>query len=91
MRNCTVVRVFTVGDSGGNPLGVVTDSTGLDSSTMQQIAADLGFSETTFTEWAEGETPSLRIFTPAAEMPFAGHPLVGTAWVLNRIAPVTTP
>jgi len=90
MRNCTVVRVFTVGESGGNALGVVTDSKGLDSSTMQEIAADLGFSETTFTEWAEGGTPSLRIFTPAAEMPFAGHPLVGTAWVLNRISPVTS-
>lgn len=88
MRDCTVVRVFAVGASGGNPLGVVTDSDGLDTTRMQEIAAELGFSETTFTDWAPGHQPSLRIFTPAAEMPFAGHPLVGTAWVLNQIAPV---
>lgn len=88
MRICTVVRVFTVGDSGGNALGVFIDSACLDGSDMQQIAADLGFSETTFTDWPSGGPPSLRIFTPAAELPFAGHPLVGTAWVLNQIAPV---
>lgn len=83
-----VVRVFTVGNVGGNALGVVTDSSGLDTAEMQGIAAELGFSETTFTHWPAGEAPSLRIFTPAAEMPFAGHPLVGTAWVLNQVAPV---
>lgn len=87
MRHCYVIRVFTVGDSGGNALGVVPDSTGLDASAMQRVAADLGFSETVFIKWRVGETPALRIFTPAAEMPFAGHPLVGTAWILNAIGP----
>ena len=87
MRHCYVVRVFTIGDSGGNALGVVPDSTGLDAPDMQQIAADLGFSETVFIKWRVGEIPALRIFTPAAEMPFAGHPLVGTAWVLNVMGP----
>lgn len=87
MRHCYVVRVFTVGDSGGNALGVVPDSTGLDSPDMQRIAADLGFSETVFIKWRVGDIPALRIFTPAAEMPFAGHPLVGTAWVLNAMGP----
>ena len=87
MRHCYVIRVFTVGDSGGNALGVVPDSTGLDASAMQRIPADLGFSETVLIKWRVGDTPALRIFTPAAEMPFAGHPLVGTAWILNAIGP----
>jgi len=87
VRHCYVVRVFTVGDSGGNALGVVPDSTGLDATDMQRIAADLGFSETVFINWRAVAIPALRIFTPAAEMPFAGHPLVGTAWVLNAMGP----
>ncbi|NNC93151.1 MAG: PhzF family phenazine biosynthesis protein [Acidimicrobiia bacterium] len=87
MRHCYVVRVFTVGDSGGNPLGVVPDSSGLDAPSMQRIASDLGFSETVFISWPPDDIPRLRIFTPAAELPFAGHPLVGTAWVLNHLGP----
>lgn len=63
------------------------DSTGLDATDMQRIAADLGFSETVFINWRAVAIPALRIFTPAAEMPFAGHPLVGTAWVLNAMGP----
>jgi predicted PhzF superfamily epimerase YddE/YHI9 len=87
MRHCYVVRVFTIGDSGGNALGVVPDSSALDAPGMQRIAADLGFSETVFINWPAADIPLLRIFTPAAEMPFAGHPLVGTAWVLNELGP----
>ena len=87
MRHCYVVRVFTIGREGGNPLGVIPDSTGLSDGEMQRIAAELGFSESVFIDWSEGADPSLRIFTPAAEMPFAGHPLVGTAWVLNELGP----
>jgi PhzF family phenazine biosynthesis protein len=87
MRHCYVVRVFTVGKEGGNALGVIPDGTGLNSTDMQAIAADLGFSETVFMDWPAGSDPALRIFTPAAEMPFAGHPLVGTAWVLNELGP----
>ena len=87
MRHCYVVRVFTAGSSGGNALGVIPDSTGLDAEAMQGIATGLGFSETVFIDWPAGNVPSLRIFTPAAELPFAGHPLVGTAWVLNQMGP----
>jgi len=86
MRHCYVVRVFTIGSSGGNPLGVIPDSTGLEADAMQAIASELGFSETVFIEWT-GARPGLRIFTPAVELPFAGHPLVGTAWVLNSPGP----
>lgn len=86
MRHCYVVRVFTIGSVGGNHLGVIPDSTGLDQSAMQATAAELGFSETVFIDWS-GPLPTLRIFTPAVELPFAGHPLVGTAWVLNSLGP----
>jgi len=79
--------VFTRGDEGGNHLGVINDMTGLDSAVMQQIATELGFSESVFIDWMEGGTPSVRIFTPAIEMPFAGHPLVGAAWTLAAIGP----
>ncbi len=86
-RGCTVVRVFTRGRDGGNHLGVVNDVTGLDDATMQKIATDLGFSETVFVEWDADSGPSVRIFTPAEELPFAGHPLVGAAWVLTALGP----
>ena len=84
MRDCYVVRVFTRGDVGGNLLGVVPDVDGLDTDTMQGIASDLGFSETIFLD-RTGTIPATRIFTPAVELPFAGHPLVGAAWVLGQI------
>ena len=86
-RGCTVVRVFTRGQDGGNYLGVVTDCTGLDDTMMQQIATDLGYSETVFVDWTPGAPPFVRIFTPASELPFAGHPLVGAAWVLTVLGP----
>ena len=87
MRHCYVLRVFTRGDTGGNHLGVVTDVSGLSDRVMAQVAADLGFSETVFVDWRGGGVPRTRIFTPAAELPFAGHPLVGAAWVLNVLGP----
>jgi len=68
---------------------VVNDLTGLDDQTMQTIAAELGFSETVFIDWMDEGTPHVRIFTPAIEMPFAGHPLVGSAWVLASLGPGT--
>ena len=86
-RHCYVLRVFTRDDEGGNHLGVVTDASGLSAADMQAIAVDLGFSETIFLEWAEGAIPRVRIFTPGAELPFAGHPLVGMAWTLMRLGP----
>lgn len=87
-RHCYVLRVFTRDGSGGNPLGVVTDILGLDDAKMQQIATDLAFSETIFLSWFEGTMPKARIFTPTAEIPFAGHPLVGAAWILLNLGPV---
>ncbi len=87
MRHCYVLSVFTRGEEGGNPLGVVTDVSGLSPKTMQQVATDLGFSETIYVDWRAGGIPLVRIFTPAAEVPFAGHPLVGAAWVLGRLGP----
>ncbi len=81
-RPCHIVRVFTRGDVGGNHLGVVIQSGGLLAADMQEIAARLGFSETIF--FIAGAVPSVRIFTPGREMPFAGHPLVGITWVLRE-------
>lgn len=87
VRPAHVLRVFTRGDIGGNLLGVINDTIGLSSDQMQAIAAELGFSESTFVDWRQGETPMVRIFTPKVEMEFAGHPLVGTAWVMNFLGP----
>ena len=86
-RHCYVLRVFTRGDEGGNHLGVVTDATGLTTTSMQAIAVDLAFSETIFLEWNADEIPRVRIFTPGGELPFAGHPLVGMAWTLKHLGP----
>lgn len=87
MRPCYVLRVFTDADAGGNHLGVVVDVTGLDAPTMQGIATDLGFSETIYIDWNDRAVPATRIFTPATELQFAGHPLVGAAWVLATMGP----
>jgi predicted PhzF superfamily epimerase YddE/YHI9 len=78
-----VLRVFCSEDgSCGNPLGVFLDGTSVPEAERQAVATDLGFSETVFVDDAEhGE---IRIFTPAVEIPFAGHPVVGTAWLLAR-------
>lgn len=84
MTDVYVVRVFTDGEGrNGNPLGVVLDSDGLDDARMQAIAVELGFSETVFVQ--DVVQAQLRIFTPAQEIPLAGHPLVGTAWLLSRV------
>lgn len=87
-RPCHVVRVFTRGTAGGNHLGVVNDVSGLGTKAMQAIASDLGFSETIFVDWQDPDrAPVTRIFTPGMELSFAGHPLVGAAWVLCRLGP----
>ena len=78
-----VLRVFC--DSAGrfgSPLGVVLDSRSVPPERRQSLATELGFSETVFVD--DPDTGRLRIFTPAAELPFAGHPLVGAAWLLSR-------
>ena len=80
----TTVDVFTDRKFGGNPLAVVTDARGLTGEQMQAIAAEFNLAETTFVLPPEkpAHTAKVRIFTPKAEMPFAGHPNVGTAFVL---------
>ena len=85
-----VVDVFTTTRFGGNPLAVITDARGLEDEVMQRIAAEFGFSETTFVlpPADARHTARVRIFTPTAEVPFAGHPNVGTAYVLARQAGV---
>lgn len=81
-----VVDVFTDRAYAGNPLAVVHGGTDLDAAQMQAIAAEFGLSETVFPlpPTAAGADYRLRIFTPARELPFAGHPSVGAAWVLAR-------
>jgi trans-2,3-dihydro-3-hydroxyanthranilate isomerase len=76
--------VFTDRVFGGNPLAVFPAAEGLDDATMQRIARELNLSETVFVlpPAAPGLTRSIRIFTPAAELPFAGHPTLGTAVVV---------
>jgi predicted PhzF superfamily epimerase YddE/YHI9 len=78
-----VLRVFCDPEGGGgNPLGVFLDGGEVAEGDRQAFAADLGFSETVFVE--DAGTGELRIFTPAEELAFAGHPLVGSAWLLAR-------
>lgn len=83
MADLHVLRVFVdEGGAGGNPLGVFLESHEVPEQDRQNVAADLGFSETVFVE--DPGRGELRIFTPTTELPFAGHPLVGTAWLLAR-------
>lgn len=75
--------VFTESAFGGNPLAVLPDARGLSDRRMQQVAREFNFSESTFVLPAEqGHTRRVRIFTPTMEVPFAGHPNVGTAFAL---------
>jgi trans-2,3-dihydro-3-hydroxyanthranilate isomerase len=92
------VDVFTDQAFGGNPLAVFPDAVGLDTARMQQIALEMNLSETTFVFPPEHPDADfkVRIFTPGGELPFAGHPVVGTHWTLAHLgrvrltAPVTT-
>ena len=78
-----ICDVFTDTRFGGNQLAVLPDAQGLSDRQMQQIAREFNFSESTFVLPAEqGHTRRVRIFTPTAEIPFAGHPNIGTAFVL---------
>jgi trans-2,3-dihydro-3-hydroxyanthranilate isomerase len=80
------VDVFTQARFGGNPLAVFTDATGLSDAQMQSLAAEMNLSETTFVlQPADpAHTARVRIFNRTAEMPFAGHPTVGTGYVLAQ-------
>jgi trans-2,3-dihydro-3-hydroxyanthranilate isomerase len=78
----TIVDVFAEQPLAGNQLAVVQDCAHLNDEQMQDIAREMNFSETTFVTREGDAEADVRIFTPAAELPFAGHPTVGTAWVL---------
>jgi trans-2,3-dihydro-3-hydroxyanthranilate isomerase len=85
-----LLDVFTDGPFTGNQLCVCPDAAGLDPATMQTLAAEIGFSETTFVTEVRRDRYAARIFTPEAELPFAGHPTLGTAFALvseGRVAP----
>jgi trans-2,3-dihydro-3-hydroxyanthranilate isomerase len=88
-----IVDVFTQHKYTGNQLAVVIDSEGLPSDTMQAIAAEMNFSETTFVApaAAAGHGYRVRMFTPARELAFAGHPILGTAWVIRERLAVGQP
>ncbi|MDA3937439.1 MAG: PhzF family phenazine biosynthesis protein [Actinomycetota bacterium] len=78
-----IVDVFTETPFAGNQLAVFTNAVGLSDERMQEIAREMGFSETTFVLPPEqGGDLCLRIFTPVRELPFAGHPVLGTAFAL---------
>src|ERR1051325_4956136 len=80
------VDVFTDRAFGGNPLAVFTNGRGLDTETMQAIAKECTLSETTFVLPPDDPAHDwrVRIFTPGSELPMAGHPTVGTSFVLAR-------
>lgn len=80
-----LVNVFTTSPNLGNQLAVVFLEKELSKETMQTIAANFNFSETVFILEMENEIPSLRIFTPKSELPFAGHPTIGAGWMLSQI------
>jgi trans-2,3-dihydro-3-hydroxyanthranilate isomerase len=88
-RRYVTLDVFTLKRFSGNPLAVVFDSNGLDTVAMQTIAREFNYPETVFVLPATvgAHAADLRIFTPAAELPFAGHPTVGTAVALARGGP----
>ena len=89
MSRLHVLKVFVGEDGGGgNPLGVFLNGGEVPERDRQAVAADLGFSETVFVD--DPERGVLRIFTPGTELPFAGHPLVGTAWLLAQEGPGAT-
>lgn len=86
-RRYHILDVFTSVPLAGNPLAVVLDSQGLDSQAMQKIAREFNLSETVFVSAPADPIhfAKLRIFTPAKELPFAGHPTVGTAVLLAKL------
>jgi trans-2,3-dihydro-3-hydroxyanthranilate isomerase len=85
-RRYVTVDVFTARVFGGNPLAVVLDAQGLNTAQMQAIATEFNYAETTFVlpPRAPDHSAHVRIFTPRTEVPFAGHPNVGTAVMLAR-------
>ena len=81
---CSIVDVFAERPLAGNQLAVVRGCAHLDTAEMQAIAREMNFSESTFVVEERPEEAQVRIFTPVRDLPFAGHPTLGTAWVLGR-------
>jgi trans-2,3-dihydro-3-hydroxyanthranilate isomerase len=92
-RRFITLDVFTDRRFAGNPLAVVLEPDGLDTAAMQTIAREFNLSETVFVRPPENKAhrAKLRIFTPASELPFAGHPTVGTAVMLGTLDGGTQP
>jgi PhzF family phenazine biosynthesis protein len=80
-----IVNVFAESPLAGNPLCVFEDGSALDDATMQALALQFNLSETTFVLPSQTATARVRIFTPTFEMPFAGHPTLGTAHVVREL------
>jgi PhzF family phenazine biosynthesis protein len=80
-----IVNVFAEEPLAGNPLAVFEDARGMDEGTMQALALQFNLSETTFVLPSDRATAHVRIFTPTFEMPFAGHPTLGTAHVVRSM------
>ena len=90
MPTLHLLRVFCSDDGyGGNPLGVFLDGEEVAPELRQAVAADLGLSEVVFVD--DAQRGEIRIFTPAAELDFAGHPSVGTSWLLHGIEALHVP
>jgi len=86
-----LVDVFCERPLAGNQLCVVPEPIEIDDATMQALAKEIGFSETTFVTEAAGDRYAMRIFTPGQELAFAGHPTLGTAFVMVSEGCVTSP
>ena len=80
-----IVDVFAREPLAGNALAVFPDAAAIEPARMQTIAREFNLSETTFVTRAEGSSYDVRIFTPFEEMPFAGHPTLGTSWTLRHL------
>ncbi|MBA2313180.1 MAG: PhzF family phenazine biosynthesis protein [Actinobacteria bacterium] len=79
------VDVFADKAFSGNPLAVFPNASALSSAQMQAIASEMNLSETSFVTGISKTTYDVRIFTPAQELPFAGHPTIGTAWTISHL------
>ena len=79
------VDVFSTGPYTGNPLAVFPEADHLSTEQMQAIASEMNLSETTFVTNVDEAAYDVRIFTPADELPFAGHPTLGTCWTLRHL------
>ena len=85
MTEHMLVDVFVEGEGGGNRVAVLPDAPEMSADRMQKIAAKLNLSETAFVTRSDDSSYDVRIFTPREELPFAGHPTLGTAWALLHV------